>query len=102
MNNQALALEGHSKRLRVKCIDGPKDRLGRSGSLEGLSPAKGLLDYDGAAAYLSTTTRHVRELWQRREITAVKVGRLVRFTQEDLDTYVRSQRQPALRLGSPQ
>jgi excisionase family DNA binding protein len=62
----------------------------------------GLLDYEGAAAYLATTTRHVRELWQRREIAAVKVGRLVRFTQEDLDAYVRLQRQPALRVGSAQ
>jgi excisionase family DNA binding protein len=54
------------------------------------------MDYEAAAAYLSTTPRHVRQLWQRREIAAVKVGRLVRFTTEDLDAYVRAQRQPAI------
>lgn len=59
-----------------------------------------LLDYDGAAKYLRTTRRHVRELWQRREIGAVKVGKLVRFTQEDLDAYIRLQRQPSVKLGS--
>ena len=55
-----------------------------------------LMDYEAAAEYLRTTPRHVRQLWQRREIAAVKVGRLVRFTTEDLDAYVRAQRQPAI------
>jgi len=38
-----------------------------------------LLDYAAAAEYLSTTERHVRDLQQRRELTSVRVGRLVRF-----------------------
>ena len=29
---------------------------------------EGLLDYHGAARYLCTTTRHVRELWARRQL----------------------------------
>ena len=39
-----------------------------------------LLDYDAAADYLCTTPRHVRELWAKRFLPAVKVGRYVRFT----------------------
>lgn len=59
--------------------------------------ASGLLDYEGAARYLCTTTRHVRELWARRQLGAVKVGRSVRFTKEDLDAYIAANRVRALR-----
>lgn len=51
-----------------------------------------LLDVDGAAAYLATSVRHVRALVYRRELTYVKVGRLVRFTTADLDAYVDARR----------
>ncbi len=44
-----------------------------------------LLDYAGAADYLCTTQRHVRELWAKRYLTAIKVGRRVRFSKSDLD-----------------
>ena len=37
----------------------------------------GLLDYEAAAHYLCTTPRHVRELWAKRHVAAVKVGRRV-------------------------
>jgi excisionase family DNA binding protein len=57
----------------------------------------GLLDYESAARYLCTTTRHVRELWARRELAAVKVGRSVGFTKADLDTFIAANRVRAVR-----
>ena len=57
----------------------------------------GLLDYEAAARYLCTTTRHVRELWARRRLSAVKVARSVRFTKADLDAFIAANRVRALR-----
>ena len=51
-----------------------------------------LLDYEEAAQYLCTTPRHVRELWAKRLVAAVKVGRRVRFTQADLDSFIATNR----------
>lgn len=51
-----------------------------------------LLDAEEAARYLGTSARHIRELWARRELTAVKVGRLNRFDPADLAAYVTKQR----------
>jgi excisionase family DNA binding protein len=51
-----------------------------------------LLDYDGAARYLCTTPRHVRELWAKRYLAAIKVGRRVRFAKSDLDAFVMANR----------
>lgn len=56
-----------------------------------------LLDYDQAAAYLGTTPRHVRHLWQTRRISAVKVGSLVRFRRQDLDKFISDNVVPAAR-----
>jgi excisionase family DNA binding protein len=40
-----------------------------------LPPARGaLLDVEGAAAYLGTTTRHVRRLVEERRIPFIKLG----------------------------
>lgn len=47
-----------------------------------------LLTRAQAAAYLSTTERHLQDLWDRRDITAIKVGRLVRWHKDDLDRYI--------------
>ena len=58
---------------------------------------RGLLDYEAAASYLCTTARHVRELWARRELAAVKVGRSVRLTRADLDAFVEANRVRAVR-----
>lgn len=55
-----------------------------------------LLDYEGAARYLCTTPRHVRELWARRRLSAVKVGRSVRFSPADLDAFITANRVPAV------
>jgi excisionase family DNA binding protein len=51
-----------------------------------------LLDYEEAAAYLCTTPRHVRELWARRQLAAIKVGRCVRFAKADLDAFIAANR----------
>jgi excisionase family DNA binding protein len=51
-----------------------------------------LLDADGAAAYLGTTTRHVRRLTQERKLAFFRVGRFVRFARADLDAFLRSSR----------
>ena len=62
-----------------------------------MPPAAALLSYADAATYLGTSERHVRELWARREIAAVKVGRLVRFRRSDLDEYIGRHRVEAVR-----
>ena len=56
-----------------------------------------LLDYEGAARYLCTTPRHVRELWAKRYLAAIKVGRCVRFARADLDAFIAANRVEALR-----
>ena len=56
-----------------------------------------LMDQREAALYLSTTERHIRILWQERRIAAVKIGRRVRFTKEDLDAYIDRNRHQAIR-----
>lgn len=49
-----------------------------------------LLDTSGAAAYLSTSERHIQRLWAERRIPGVKIGRKVRFRVTDLDNWIRS------------
>lgn len=58
-----------------------------------------LLDRAGAAEYLATTERHIQDLWNRREIPAVKIGRKVRFHKDDLDRYIEARKRglPATR-----
>ena len=63
-----------------------------SSSEHDLNSSGALLDYEGAAHYLCTTPRHVRELWAKRHVAAVKVGRRVRFTQADLDAFIATNR----------
>ena len=53
-----------------------------------ITPSTGLLGYTEAANYLATSERHVRQLWQMRKITGVKVGRLVKFRRADLDAFI--------------
>lgn len=57
----------------------------------------GLLDYFGAARYLCTTPRQVRELWAKRSLAAIKVGRSVRFSKVDLDAFIATHRVNAIR-----
>lgn len=49
-----------------------------------------LLDWEHAAAYLSTTPRHLKALVARRAVTFVRVGKLIRFRRVDLDAYADS------------
>jgi len=56
-----------------------------------------LLDYETAAAYLAVSERHVRELWAKRRLAGIKVGRSVRFLEADLDAFIVSNRVSAVR-----
>jgi len=79
-------------------LPGPRDKAGPEISQGyGSNWGEGLLDYAAAARYLCTTPRQVRELWAKRHLAAVKVGRHVRFTRADLDAFIRSRRVDALR-----
>jgi excisionase family DNA binding protein len=60
-------------------------------------PEGSLLDYEAAARYLCTTPRHIRELWAKRYLAAIKVGRRVRFSTRDLDAFIAARRVRALR-----
>jgi excisionase family DNA binding protein len=103
------ALQSAASTKRGKHM-GPRQRLlepgihpprpGRCNDL-GLEPheLERLLDYAAAARYLCTTPRHVRELWARRHLAAIKVGRLVRFAREDLDAFINARRVPAVERG---
>jgi len=65
------------------------------------SEAEGPLlhDFNSAAARLSITERHLKELWARREIGAVKVGKLVRFRDSDLQEFIARNAQAPLPRG---
>jgi len=63
----------------------------------GSKPTSGLMNYEEVAAYLGTSERHVRGLWQERRLTAVKVGRRVRFAKADLDAFIDRNRRPNVR-----
>ena len=54
--------------------------------------ASPLLTYEQAAELLGVKPRMVRQLWERRQLAAVKVGNLVRFTADDIAEYVKRQR----------
>jgi excisionase family DNA binding protein len=57
---------------------------------------KSLLDLEGAAGYLGDTSRHVRDLVQRRKIAHVRVGGKIRFRISDLDRYIEESIVPAV------
>lgn len=54
------------------------------------------LDYPQSAAYLNCSERFVRSLWERRQIPAYKMGRRVRFAEEDLRAWAERQRVEAV------
>lgn len=55
-----------------------------------------LVDQAGAAEYLGTTERHIRELKYRREIPFVKVGRSLRFDLRDLERWIEANKTGAM------
>jgi excisionase family DNA binding protein len=61
------------------------------------SHSEALVDFDGAAAFLATSPRHVRRLWAERRLTGIRVGSKVRFRVEDLIDYIDRQRVEAVR-----
>jgi excisionase family DNA binding protein len=54
-----------------------------------------LLDTEQAAAYLNVRPSWVRGAVQTRRIPHVKLGKHVRFLQEDLDSWIVQQREEA-------
>lgn len=58
-------------------------------------PQPRVTDVAGAAIYLSTSERHVRELVYRRDIPHHHVGRLLRFDLKDLDRWLKANRTEA-------
>jgi excisionase family DNA binding protein len=56
-----------------------------------------LLDEGQAAVFLGTSGRHIRHLWQTRQLSARKIGRKVRFAPEDLRHYADRHTVDALR-----
>lgn len=60
-----------------------------------LSPKDPLLDVPAAAAYLNLTTSFVYAAVKRKDLACQRFGRLIRFSQEDLDAYVQANRQEA-------
>lgn len=51
-----------------------------------------LLDIHGAALYMGVTERFIRRLVEERRIPYYKVGKFVRFSEEDLDDFLTSVR----------
>jgi excisionase family DNA binding protein len=68
-----------------KFADQPSNRTVRP-------PQKPLVGIEQAALFLSVTPRMVRRLWTLRQLAGVKVGRLVRFSEDDLSDYIARQR----------
>ncbi|CAB5220239.1 excise, DNA binding domain, excisionase family [uncultured Caudovirales phage] len=60
-----------------------------------------ILDVDKAAEFLGVSTETIRILARTRKIPAAKVGRLWRFTEEDLINFVRSQYEQSATGSSP-
>ena len=54
-----------------------------------------MLDVEKAADFLGVSTETIRILARQRRIPAAKVGRLWRFSEEDLVKFVRSQYESA-------
>ncbi|MGD0287387.1 MAG: excisionase family DNA-binding protein [Acidimicrobiales bacterium] len=58
---------------------------------------KGLRDIEFAAARYSCTPRLIRKLIAERRVPVVRIGRLIRFRDEDLDAFEEASRQAAVR-----
>jgi excisionase family DNA binding protein len=54
-----------------------------------------LLDLPQAANFLNTSSRHMRHLISKREITVTRIGNKVRFRMSDLNTYAITRTTPA-------
>lgn len=54
-----------------------------------------LLDIKQGADFIFTSTRHMRHLISKREITVTRIGNKVRFRVSDLNTYLVTRTTPA-------
>lgn len=54
-----------------------------------------MLNVPEAAAHLGITERHLRSLVYKKQIPHYHVGRLLRFSEEDLDAWLLAHRTPA-------
>ncbi len=61
------------------------------------SPYMTLLDIDGAADHLNVSPRFIRRLVAQRRVNYLKIGKFVRFDQDELDEWVQQQRIDARR-----
>lgn len=59
--------------------------------------AEPLLDIPAVAARLGVSSKTVRRLIDRRELTVHRIGKLMRVSDEDLDSYIARQRQTQLK-----
>lgn len=69
-------------------LEGQPKRLTKRDDRPTIVTGGDLLDQEAAAKRLGTTPRHIRRLWQSRQLQAVKVGRLVRFTPTEIDRFI--------------
>ena len=53
-----------------------------------------LMGMDVAARYLHISERLLRKLWQTKQISGVKIGRKVRFSEQDLKDFVERHKMP--------
>lgn len=58
-----------------------------------------LLTVEDLATYLCVSTKTVRRMVDAREITHIRVGRAIRFRQEDVDEYLNREIVEAQPLG---
>ncbi|MHB8439619.1 MAG: helix-turn-helix domain-containing protein [Acidimicrobiales bacterium] len=56
--------------------------------------ASRLIDMDEVARFLATTARHVRRLVQERRIPFIKVGKFIRFDEDEIHAWVDASRVP--------
>ena len=68
-----------------------------SSAVSGMENLSLLYDFTGAASRLAISERHLKELWARRAIGAIKVGKLVRFREQDLLAYIDAHVVPPVR-----
>jgi len=59
-----------------------------------------LLDKDEVAEMLHTNPRHVLDLSRAGKLRSIRVGRLVRFTLQDIKDFIENQRKQRLPAGA--
>jgi excisionase family DNA binding protein len=60
---------------------------------ETAAPAARLMDMAGCAEYLGIKKRTLQDNWRGWGLTAVKVGRAIRFRQSDIDAWLESNKE---------